>query len=108
MKYRASEGEYLAKYDLSELVCCGTQGSRITKGNTFLNTCIGKCSTIVMSADKNIINMENAQGDDVQLSARHLRRSPLRSSGARSLLWTFGALPGSHRKFSNKIFRKIG
>ena len=46
----------MAKYDLSELVCCGTQGSRITKGNTFLNTCIGKCCTIVMSADKIIIN----------------------------------------------------
>ena len=48
--------EYFAKYDLLELVCCGAQGSRVTKGNTFLNTCIGKCCTIVMSADKMIIN----------------------------------------------------
>ena len=48
--------EYFAKYDLLELVCCGAQGSRVTKGNTFLNTCIGKCCTIVMSADKIIIN----------------------------------------------------
>ena len=97
----------MSKYDLSELVCCGTQGSRVTKGNTFLNTCIGKCCTIVMSANKILINnMKNAQGDDVQLSARHLRRSPLRSSGARSLPWAFGALPCRHRKFSNKIFRK--